>query len=287
MRYVVATPARVSARSRWVQPLAWTALAVGIAGAAGRASQRLLWNDELFTLYTSQLASVDIFKALATGLDLHPPAGYFVVKATTLIFGDGLVQARLCALAGFAAGLPGYRPIRGSSRRSAAWNRGDAHSVRHRRVRLRVRGATLRADAGTVGRRARMLAGHEWSKASRGARGPRSHHRHAGLVSLLRHAAGDRNRGRRVHSRALRARRPGVWIALGAGLLPLVAFLPLLQAGAEYGGAFWTRPSPGQLLYTYRLFLFPTLLPAAIVLAVWSLLSLRRRDPQVERPGGR
>ena len=85
-----------------MQPLAWTALAVGIAGAAGRASQRLLWNDELFTLYTSQLASVDIFKALATGLDLHPPAGYFVLKATTLTFGDGLVQARLCALAGFA-----------------------------------------------------------------------------------------------------------------------------------------------------------------------------------------
>ena len=84
-----------------MRPLAWTALAVGIAGAAGRASQRLLWNDELFTLYTSQLSPVDIFKALATGLDLHPPASYFVVKATTLTFGDGLVQARLCALAGF------------------------------------------------------------------------------------------------------------------------------------------------------------------------------------------
>jgi len=73
-------------------------------------------------------------------------------------------------------------------------------------------------------------------------------------------------------------------MALGAGLLPLVCFLPLLRAGAAYGGAFWTRPSPGQLLYTYRLFLFPSLLPAAIVLAVWSLLSLRRRDPQLARP---
>jgi hypothetical protein len=38
------------------------------------------------------------------------------------------------------------------------------------------------------------------------------------------------------------------------------------------------------LLYTYRLFLFPSLLPAAIVLAVWSLLSLRRRDPKVDPP---
>jgi hypothetical protein len=36
------------------------------------------------------------------------------------------------------------------------------------------------------------------------------------------------------------------------------------------------------LLYTYRLFLFPSLLPAAIVLAAWSLLSLRRRDPKVD-----
>src|SRR6188472_328269 len=40
MRYVV-----VREGFPWVQTLAWTALAAGIAGAAGRASQRLLWND--------------------------------------------------------------------------------------------------------------------------------------------------------------------------------------------------------------------------------------------------
>ena len=101
-----------------------------------------------------------------------------------------------------------------------------------------------------------------------------------GTLLVVAIAAGEITRGRA-------ARRPGVWIALGAGLLPLVCFLPLLRAGAAYGGAFWTRPSPGQFLYTYRLFLFPSLLPAAIVLAVWSLLSLRRRDALVDGPGGR
>ena len=278
MRYVV-----VREGFPWVQTLAWTALAAGIAGAAGRASQRLLWNDELFTLYTSQLASVDIFKALATGLDLHPPAGYFVLKATTLTFGDGLVQARLCSLAGFvlaclaigrfvgrAAGtLPGtvamlipfvtgaydyafearpYAPMLGLSAVAlACW---QATSGPRRRVALVALGLTI----------ATLVSFHYF-----------------GTLLVVAIAAGEFARGRA-------AQRPGVWMALGAGLLPLVCFLPLLHAGAAYGGAFWTRPSPGQLLYTYRLFLFPSLLPAAIVLAVWSLLSLRRRDPQVELP---
>jgi hypothetical protein len=278
MRYVV-----VREGFPWVQTLAWTALAAGIAGAAGRASQRLLWNDELFTLYTSQLASVDIFKALATGLDLHPPAGYFVLKATTLTFGDGLVQARLCSLAGFvlaclaigrfvgrtAGALPGtvamlipfvtgaydyafearpYAPILGLSAVAlVCW---QATSGPRRRVALVALGLTI----------ATLVSFHYF-----------------GTLLVIAIAAGEIARGRA-------AQRPGVWMALGAGLLPLVCFLPLLRAGAAYGGAFWTRPSPGQLLYTYRLFLFPSLLPAAIVLAVWSLLSLRRRDPQLARP---
>jgi hypothetical protein len=266
-----------------VQPLAWTALAVGIAGAAGRASQRLLWTDELFTLYTSQLASVDIFKALATGLDLHPPAGYFVLKATTLTFGDGLVQARLCALAGFvlaclaigrfvgraAGALPGtvamlipfvtgaydyafearpYAPMLGLSAVAlAGW---QATSGPRRRVALVALGLAIAA----------LVSFHYF-----------------GTLLVVAIAAGEISRGRA-------ARRPGVWMALGTGLLPLVCFLPLVQAGAAYGGAFWTRPSLGQLLYTYRLFLFPSLLPAAIVLAVWSLLSVWRRDDRVDWP---
>jgi hypothetical protein len=265
-----------------VRPLAWTALAVGIAGAAGRASQRLLWNDELFTLYTSQLAPVDIFKALATGLDLHPPASYFVLKATTLTFGDGLVQARLCALAGFvlaclamgrfvsrsAGALPGtvamltpfvtgaydyafearpYAPMLGLSALAlVCW---QATRGPRRRVALVALGLAIAA----------LISFHYF-----------------GTLLVAAIAAGEISRGRA-------ARRPGVWMALGAGLLPLVCFLQLLRAGAAYGGAFWTRPSPGQFLYTYRLFLFPTLLPAAIVLAAWSLLSLRRRDSLVGR----
>jgi len=256
---------------------------VGIAGAAGRASQRLLWNDELFTLYTSQLPTPDILRALASGIDLHPPAGYFALKATTLTFGDGLVQARLCALAGFvlacvaigrfvgraAGALPGavatlipfvtgaydytfearpYAPMLGLSAVAlVCW---QATGGPRRRVALVALGLTI----------ATLVSFHYF-----------------GTLLVAAIAAGEIIRGRA-------AQRRGVWMALGAGLLPLVCFLPLMHAGATYGAAFWTRPSPGQLLYTYRLFLFPSLLPAAIVLAVWSLLSLRSRDAHVERP---
>jgi hypothetical protein len=261
--------------SRWVHRFAWLALAVGVAGAAGRASQRLLWNDELFTLYTSQLAPADIIKALASGLDLHPPASYFATKAMLLAFGDGLVQARATSLAGFALACVAMGRFIG---RSAGVLAGSVAMLipfvtgaYDYAFEARPYGAMLGLSA---------LALVCWQATS----GPRRRLACAGLgltiavvvsfhyfACLLVIAIAG---GEIVRSRS--ERRPDVWIALAAGLLPLIACLPLLRAGSAYGAAFWTRPSPGQILYTYRLFLFPTILPAAIGLGVWSLLAIRR-----------
>src|SRR6185503_5945003 len=86
-------------------PLVWAGLmGLLLLGAAGRASERLLWHDELFTLYASQLSPSALWEALADGLDLQPPLGYLVTRITTSTLGDGLVAIRVPSLVGFGLG---------------------------------------------------------------------------------------------------------------------------------------------------------------------------------------
>jgi hypothetical protein len=81
-----------------------------------------------------------------------------------------------------------------------------------------------------------------------------------------------------------------VWAALAIGLAPLLAFFPLMRAASAYSVLFWSRPSPGQLPYVYRFFLFPALLPATILLAVAAVarvvgrLPESRLQPTTDRP---
>ena len=86
-------------------PLVWAGLmGLLLLGAAGKASERLLWHDELFTLYASQLSPAALWEALADGLDLQPPLGYLVTRITTSTLGDGLVAMRVPSLVGFGLG---------------------------------------------------------------------------------------------------------------------------------------------------------------------------------------
>jgi hypothetical protein len=61
--------------------------------------------------------------------------------------------------------------------------------------------------------------------------------------------------------RAGQDRSGATWLAMAAGCLPLLAYRPLIGAASEYSSLFWTRPSLGQLPYTYRYFLYPILIP--------------------------
>ena len=66
------------------------------------ASRRLLWNDELFTLYTSRLPSFsDIWNALLTGADQIPPFFHLITRASLFLFGINELSVRLPSILGF------------------------------------------------------------------------------------------------------------------------------------------------------------------------------------------
>ncbi|HEY2645691.1 MAG TPA: glycosyltransferase family 39 protein [Candidatus Acidoferrales bacterium] len=67
------------------------------------AHQKLLWDDEFFTLYLSKTASwSDLWRALSTGADQHPPSFYYLTHLIMKYAGTTNVMLRSTALFGFA-----------------------------------------------------------------------------------------------------------------------------------------------------------------------------------------
>ena len=72
------------------------------AATCFRASRKLFWFDELFTLYMARLPDMgSIWSALKQGVDLNPPLFYGFVKWSESLFGEGHVGTRLPAILGF------------------------------------------------------------------------------------------------------------------------------------------------------------------------------------------
>ena len=60
------------------------------------ASRRMLWNDELFTLYISKLTDFsDIVAAISTGADQNPPPFYFLTHLVLGLLGTNQLTVRL------------------------------------------------------------------------------------------------------------------------------------------------------------------------------------------------
>jgi hypothetical protein len=75
---------------------------VYLVGTCGRASRKLLWHDELFTLYITRLPHLsDVWRAIATGAEASPPLFFAATRASVALFGDGLISVRLPAILGF------------------------------------------------------------------------------------------------------------------------------------------------------------------------------------------
>jgi hypothetical protein len=270
-------------------PLIWGALvAVLLLGAAGRAADRLLWHDELFTLYASRLSLPDLWRALADGLDLQPPLSYVITKAQVALTGEGLVATRLPSLVGFAVGCLGMALF--VKRRVG---------VAGGTVALLVPAITTGYEYAYEARPYGLVLGATgialvcWQAVEEPRwRGPAliglgvaiavaiSLHYYAVLM-LLPLAVGELLRMRRD-----RGLRLPVWIAMAAGCVPMLAYLPLISAASEYSSLFWTRSSLGQVPYTYRYFLYPTLLPLLLGVIGFGLYRLLVPDnpPQHSSP---
>src|SRR5258708_29735699 len=57
---------------------------------AYRASMKLFWFDELFTVYLSRLPDLNaLWSALAQGTDFNPPLFYALTRFSEFLFGEG------------------------------------------------------------------------------------------------------------------------------------------------------------------------------------------------------
>src|SRR4029453_11368820 len=72
-----------------------------LAISAVLASTKLLWNDELFTLYTAQLQTYsDIWSLLASGVEGMPPTFHILSRMFLRMFGVNPVALRLPEILG-------------------------------------------------------------------------------------------------------------------------------------------------------------------------------------------
>jgi hypothetical protein len=67
-----------------------------------RASRKLFWFDELFTLYISRLPDMpSVWNALKHGADFNPPLFYAITRSFESLTGEGQVATRLPEILGF------------------------------------------------------------------------------------------------------------------------------------------------------------------------------------------
>lgn len=214
-------------------------------GAFGRALAKPVWHDEIFTIYlATELPTGELWGALASGVDLNPPLYYVLVRGLWRIGFSDVLAARMPSLLGFLlASVTVFIFVR---RRFGTWAATAsavapaltgagiyAYEGRAYGLMLGFAGAAILAWQGRGEPRWRALA--PVLCAASLAAGALTHYYY--VLILLPLAAGEA-------ARTLRTRRIDwpMLTAFGAGVLPLVAILPLIRAAREFSSGFWSAP---------------------------------------------
>lgn len=246
------------------------------------ASTRLLWNDELFTWYTALRPSLrDVWTALLTGAEKHPPLFYVFTRGSIALFGLNAVSLRLPETMGFwimSASLFWF--VR--SRTSAAYGLIAM-------LFPMVTGALFYAYEA---RPYALVLGFSglgllcWQRATESQTpGPWR----VGLALCLAAAVSCHYFATLCFvpfvlaegMRSITRRRidAWMWVAFGAGLVPLVFLFPLARAAQTFSSVFWSRASWTMPLSVYRGLLYPAALALFIVPVIVAVyLSIRSDD---------
>src|SRR5215813_7592238 len=206
---------------------------------------KLLWNDELFTLYIARLPTyADIWSFLASGVEQLPPTFHILSRLCMKLFGMNPWALRLPEILG--VGVMSLCLFVVVSRRSSAAYGLIAMllplvtHVFYYATEARPYGLVLGCAALSLlcwqsaaddRRRVLSLVGLAVSLSAALA----SHYYAVFIFVPL--AAGEI--ARTVVRRRL---DPSMWLAFALATLPLWVFLPLIQTGRRLGATFWARP---------------------------------------------
>jgi Dolichyl-phosphate-mannose-protein mannosyltransferase len=217
--------------------------------ACALASHKLLWYDELFTYHLARLPGVaDIWSELAHGTDLLPPLNHVLTQASIGALGDNSVAVRLPAIVGFWVMC--LCVFRFALQWCAPLFALLALLLPLTTTAFRVYAIEARPYGLLLGFTGLTLVC--WQEAARGRGRPWSL---IGLATSLAAAVSAHYYavllliplGLGELPRLWRRRRADVplWLALLAGLVPLVFFLPLIRGAREFsvgfqgGNAYW------------------------------------------------
>lgn len=232
-------------------------LALYLAIACGQAAAKLLWGDELMTLALARLGSLaDIWRALVAGADPNPPLSHWLVQLSTDLFGQGALAVRLPAVLCVLVAIlslwailrrwlpPGYAVV-GILAFMATRGFDYAYDARSYGPLMGFSMAALALwldNADRIG--LRRLAGIAAMAVSLALALSSNYYGALGFIPITIGEAVLTVRTRRV--------RAGVWLALAAAALPLLAYRPLIRHNlAEFSPHAWNHAHFSVVTETY------------------------------------
>jgi dolichyl-phosphate-mannose-protein mannosyltransferase len=245
--------------------------------------RKLIWTDEFFTLFLGRLNASELWTALLTGCDQHPPPFYLMHHLFLRAFGENPFALRLPAILGFllmmlclyyfvakrtsvaygmvAMLIPlatvayefayearGYSPLLGFVALAVlCWQQVDDPRWR---------------SAAIIGLAAALTAG------------VLSHYYTIFLLPAI--ALGEVARSIRRRTWQL-----GVWVAICVPVIPLLAFLPVIKTASGYTATFWAKASVAEIHSFYENIAgsaVTCLLVCFVVAGIYGVISQRRAN---------
>jgi len=218
------------------------------------AGRKLIWTDEFFTLYLSRLNPRELWAALLTGGDQHPPSFYLMHHMFLRSFGENPWALRVPAILGFfLMMICVYQFV---AKRT---------SVVYGLVAMLIPLATIAYEYAYEARGYSLLIGFLalavlcWQQAGERSRrtaailglaagvtgGVLSHYYTVLLLPAI--AAAEM-----IRSFRRRSWKPGIWLAICTPIVPLVAFLPLIKSSSTFAATFWGKASLSEIHLYYE-----------------------------------
>lgn len=249
--------------------------------AATIASVRLLWFDELVTLYIAKTGSLrNIWHALSLGADPNPPLSHLLVLWSTRVFGDGALAVRLPMVIAGAATVPllflfmnRRLPVVFSTIGALFFisTRAYDYSYESRSYALTLCFCVLTLVLWRAALEGSHRLASSFGLALTLAAGISSNY--FAVLAFFPIAAGELVRI--IQNRRLELR---VWIALLFGGLPIFLYLPLINhAVSQFAPYAWNRATWSIVNHTYDLLLDASLVFVFILLEAAAVIYLYRR----------
>jgi hypothetical protein len=257
-----------------------------VLGSLCAASRKPYFFDEIMTAFLADLPDVrQIWSLIARGMELNPPLPFWIAWAVRHTLGDGEIISRLPAIAGFwIMCFSLYHFVR--RRCGAIWGF----------VAFLLPLFTYPATESAIARGYGMMLGASglallsWQLASDRVRRPLTLVALAAAIAIAvschyyaAYVAGAIAFGELIRTRDSGKFEPGVWLALAAGLTPLIAYAELVRAAAAGASEhFWISPLPLFLYQSYADLAGPTAIVSILLLV---LLLLPAREGEANQAG--